>query len=64
MKITISSGASDDARDVTVEDENGKLASFKADNLHEAHKMLTHGRKEGWDSLKAPEKPAQPKKAK
>jgi hypothetical protein len=53
MKITISSGKPDDAREVTVEDETGTLASFKAANLADAHKQLKHGLKEGWPAKKA-----------
>lgn len=51
MKITISSGTADEPRDVLVEDESGKLASFKAKNLKAAHKMLKQGRTEGWDTV-------------
>lgn len=52
MNIHISSGGHDDPRDVTVEDETGKLASFKATNLADAHHKIAQGRKDGWDSLK------------
>lgn len=52
MKITISSGKPDEARDVTVERDGEEPVAFKAKNLHEAHKMLAQGRKDGWDSLK------------
>lgn len=52
MKITISSGKPDEARNVTVEDEGGEIASFKAKDLHEAHKLLKQGRTDGWGSLK------------
>jgi len=52
MKITISSGKPKDARDVTVEDGGETLASFKAKDLADAHKLLKRGRESGWDSLK------------
>ena len=57
MKITISSGAADDARSVTVEQEGEKPVSFKAKNLADAHAQIKQGRKEGWDSLKAAPEP-------
>jgi len=63
MKITISSGGHDDPRHVTVEDESGKLASFKADSLNEAHKALKIGRTEGWEAVTSDTLAAQTKAA-
>lgn len=56
MKITITSGKADEARDVTIEDADAAPVTFKAANLSEAHKLIKKGRTEGWDTLKA--KPA------
>lgn len=53
MNITISSGKPDEARDVRVEQDGATLASFKAKNLAEAHKLLKQGRNDGWDTLKS-----------
>ena len=52
MKITISSGKPNEAREVTVEREGEAAISFKAKDLADAHKQLAQGHKDGWDSLK------------